>query len=245
MMPLAKNVTKAFWKGQDFWQAVGAIATVFAFIAAAIYACYAHQQVQAMKDTINQTQKLVTEQMKTTIATERAANAASAANTIASTALHIGERPWIEITEPLTVLGDPWAGAGNGLLNVRYRHYLTNVGKSVARNVRARIKVTLDYTETVQSQGKACTEAENAPAGMDDVLFPNSPPIEDNEILSQPGNLQPYAPIHFLGCVVYWDQFGEIHHTRICETFTPGDTKSTFTWDRCRGIGGGATSSAD
>jgi hypothetical protein len=46
---------KSYWKWQVFWQAVGAIATILAFAAAAIYACLAHEQLAAMQASLNQT----------------------------------------------------------------------------------------------------------------------------------------------------------------------------------------------
>jgi hypothetical protein len=39
-----------YWKRQVFWQATSAIATILAFITAAIYACFAHQQVAALNE---------------------------------------------------------------------------------------------------------------------------------------------------------------------------------------------------
>ena len=38
-----------YWKRQVFWQATGAIATILAFFAAAIYASYAKQQIQSIQ----------------------------------------------------------------------------------------------------------------------------------------------------------------------------------------------------
>jgi hypothetical protein len=70
-----KAKEEAYWRQQVFWSAWTAIVAVLAVAAASIYAYFAYQQVC-------ETQKLVVEQTKATLAAQRSADAATiAANT--------------------------------------------------------------------------------------------------------------------------------------------------------------------
>jgi hypothetical protein len=108
---------QTYWKRQVCWQAVGAIATILAFGAAAVYAHYAKQQVaQTQRLVVRAHDQVVEASNANKIAKEavnRADFRAKEANQIARDAFVSGERPWIgldtiNIDQPLspTALAD-------------------------------------------------------------------------------------------------------------------------------------------
>lgn len=101
------------------------VATVGAFVAAATYAYFAHQQVAAMQDTVSKTQALIDQASKQTDI------AATQAKT-AQTELQLSQRPWVlalsDIDKPLTFLE-------NGSAVLELKQTFQNSGGSVAINV--------------------------------------------------------------------------------------------------------------
>jgi hypothetical protein len=175
-----------YWKKQVFWQRLTTWVTGAAVLVAAIYACFAHQQVTAMRDAVSKsqdlvtkTQELVAEQRKTTHAAEQQAAAALSEANTAQQNLEASERPWIEvIATPITPLTFDKAG-GHITLKVQ----LINHGKSPAVNVFAENdKFSGDPFWTLDYQ-KKCAQIREKKApppglGIGVTVFPNTPHID-------------------------------------------------------------------
>ena len=80
-----------YWQKQVFWQRISAIATVLAFAAAFVYAYFAHQQVDAMRESVTKSQNLVNQQIEANKTAGSAANAAINAAKIASDTLALSQ----------------------------------------------------------------------------------------------------------------------------------------------------------
>jgi hypothetical protein len=90
-----------YWERQAFWQKWGTIFTFFAVGAAAVYACFAYQQVTEMR-------KAVGEQTKATGAAVRSAKAAEEASTIAARSIALSVRQFEATQAPYIIFtADP------------------------------------------------------------------------------------------------------------------------------------------
>jgi hypothetical protein len=112
-----------YWKRQIFWQATTAIAAILAFIAAAVYAYFADQQVTAMQNTLGQTRI--------------AASAAATQATVADEAMRVSNRPYLEIENRIDDPTGPrteWSQYANGERSLKI--WFFNWGNTPASRVR-------------------------------------------------------------------------------------------------------------
>lgn len=203
-----------YWKKQVCWQAVGVIATILAFGAAAVYACFAHQQVGEMR--------------RATAAAQESVDA-----------LRSSYRPWVGIYGPVALelpLTDPmWRPL---TFNVQ------NSGQSPALNVAVRMDLKLGHgtmqpINIKLPNGQIQKSVTNAkyispptledckstpPAGYGSIsYFPKNsyqtglsiirPPISPAE---RQDVRQGFQGFYLFGCIDYDDDNGCHHQTNVC-----------------------------
>jgi hypothetical protein len=209
----AQAENRAYKRRQFCLQLATVIVTTLAFIAAAVYAGIAAYQLREMK--------------KATLATQKSADAATAAAKTASDNLILAQRPWIKvkhrIVQPLTFNVQRWKGP---IASMVVEDTLENVGQSVAMNVLLWEDVIpmdpqLLLTKTARARQSEWCEANRHPQGgfiTGNMLFPKDSMVQQSSIgpymevvnkaaFANTGGLQGKVGFVLTGCVVYRSSF--------------------------------------
>jgi hypothetical protein len=214
-----------YWKRQVFWQATGAIATIFAFAAAALYVCYAKQQVGEMKQSVDN----------------------------AETQFEAAQRPWlglgtVNIDQPLspaqTMLisaSVPNGGRSPGLHTVAYGHLELRFASEILADQSVQPQCNMPepkWSKTTESSGGSLVLPSANPGSESMKLFWDSPALNQDEVDSiqttgsilqqltdpptkyQASNL-PRHGLYLTGCIDYFDGSLKGHRTYFCEAYWP------------------------
>jgi len=203
-----QTAEETYWKLAVRWQKIGAIATIAAFAAAAVYVCYERRQVRV----------------------------AIAANEISEKQFRLSNRPWIGLVADRPVQIDREIHYTDGkTIEFVGKFNIQNYGTSVAVNTVTlgdgmstdpEIACHRGFSQNKDGMKETCDAGRKFATGeiltippshekLGIVLFPNQTATAMLEVAADLGTKRP-VNVAITGCAVYVDQREELHETQFC-----------------------------
>ena len=204
------DILENIWPSTSTWTT---LATVVMAVATAIYAVYAGRQWKAIKDQLPEL--------------HAAAEAAKDSAKATGKQLEMSERPWMKAEFSVQ---QPIEFQANGDMGVRVHVVMTNIGHSVATDVRLVLGADpegggLWFTQVPKEQKDMCENWRNFPStgnGSSTTLFPGEGVVEDDSFVvtreqmrkveAEVGGKEVITGIALFGCVNYGFAFASEHH---------------------------------
>ena len=183
-------------------------------------------QLEEMKNAAKQTDRLITAATTQAVASKESAGAARQTIEVTRDSTRLDQRAWLGTTSARMIdlaVNKP----------VKVEIYLKNTGKTVARNVDARVTIR---SEPGPFNLKKFREERPPPKGNRSrfVILPNSDftlPAYGNSLLTQERLSlikSSIVTVYLFGEIIYADIFGETHVTEFCSFYDPSANDFAF-----------------